>query len=96
MAVRACVAYFFCANGKHQKLTAFFSLGNFQWCICKYEDGPCLDFSGGMFTVCCVFDMMSSMSLNFVLCVITTMNAEISAVTKTKLDYKQSCESRLL
>lgn len=28
-----------------------FSLGNFQWCICKYTDGPCLDFSGGMFTV---------------------------------------------
>lgn len=28
-----------------------FSLGHFQWCICKYEDGPCLDFSGGMLTV---------------------------------------------
>lgn len=38
-----------------------FFLGNFQWCICKYTDGPCLDFSGGMFTVSLshwVFEMM--------------------------------------
>lgn len=30
--------------------TFFFCLsGCLQWCICKHEDGPCLDISSGMF-----------------------------------------------
>lgn len=43
---------FFCAQNGSIKINCIFSLGHFQWCICKYEDGPCLDFSGGTFTVC--------------------------------------------
>lgn len=34
------------------KSNYIFSLGHFQWCICKYENGPCFDFSGGMFIFC--------------------------------------------
>lgn len=83
-AVRASLTQFsliVLANGEHQNLTVF-SLGHFQWCICKYEDGPCLDFSGGMFTVSYIFEIMLQICLlcpsDFVFCVITLMNREIS------------------
>lgn len=50
--MRHYLASFFCAQNGSIKINCIFSLGHFQWCICKYEDGPCLDFSGGTFTVC--------------------------------------------
>lgn len=75
--------FFLCKWGISE-VNRVFSLGHFQWCICKYEDGPCFDFSSGMLTVCLscyAFEIMLQaclyLLLNCVFCVITIMNREI-------------------